>query len=173
MNRRALWPGAGAFLIVLAVTALLVPQPATAQSVGARGAVAVGAEGGGEALHLYYGGELGATYGRAGLLGVGFLGSGNEFSSRLLAITPTLRAWARGGADVFVTAGYGGYRETLDAGPTRSTSVFTGGLSGRIPAGPLRVAVILVGFRGSLGPGESGGKALSVSGIRFAVGVGR
>lgn len=158
-------------LIALAALVPLLPSPAGAQSVEPRMAAAVGAEGVGQGMHLYYGGEAGASYGPAGLTGVGFLGSGNGFDSRLVAVTPGFRAWSRGRADLFVTAGVGGYRETLEGGPSRSTTVFAGGLSGRVPAGPLRVAVVLVGFRGSLGPG-GGGDALRVSGVRFAVGVG-
>lgn len=159
------------FLLPVAL-ALLLPSSGRAQSVDVRAAAAVGAEGLGQTMHLYYGGEVGASYGPASLTAVGFLGRGNDFSSRLVAVTPGFRAWSRGGGDLFVTAGLGRYRETLESGPTRSTGVLAGGVSGRVPVGPLRVAVILVGFRGSLGPGGGGGGALPVSGVRFAVGLG-
>ena len=163
-------PSAAPALFLL--LALLVPGGSEAQSVGVRASVGLGAEGMGQARHLYYGGEVGGVYRSVGLLASGYLGSGNGFSSRLVAATPAFRAWGRGRADLFVTAGGGQYRETLDSGPVRSTMVVAAGFSGRIPAGPVRLAVGFLGFRGSLGPGGDAGSSLSVGGVRFVVGVG-
>ncbi len=141
-------------------------------SPGARAAVLAGALTGDE-MHLFYGGEAGVTYWRAGLFATGFLGSGNDFDSLLIGIGPAFRIVDRGRSDLYVTAGAGSYRETLESGPKRSTTVFTGGLSGRIPAGPVRVAVSLLGWTGSFGGGgEEIGSAISVSGIRLAIGLG-
>lgn len=165
-------PRRSAALVLAASLALLSPAGAAAQHLGVRAGVGLGAEGTGEARHLYYGGELGGVYRGVGLVASAAAGSGNGFSSRLLAATPTVRAWERGRADIFVTAGAGRYREVLDSGPTRSTTVVAGGVSGRIPVGPVRLAVVVLGFRGSLGPGEEGGASVGVGGLRLLVGVG-
>jgi hypothetical protein len=165
-------PKPSAVPALLLFLALLVPGGTQAQSVGLRASVGLGADGMGQTRHLYYGGEAGGIYRSVGLLASGYLGSGNGFSSRLVAATPAFRAWGRGRADLFVTAGAGHYRETLESGPARSTTVMAAGFSGRLPAGPVRLAVGFLGFRGSLGPGEGAGPPLSVVGVRFVVGVG-
>ncbi len=160
-------------LSLLLLLGLLLPAALAAQGPELRAAMLAGADGlGGEEAHLFFGGEAGATFRRGGVLIGGLFGSGNEFTSRLITLTPAFRVWQQGRTDLYLTAGAGQYTETLETGPSRDTLVLTGGLSGRLPLGPMRAALHLTAFTGSFGESTDGASPISVNGLRLAVGLG-
>jgi hypothetical protein len=126
---------------------------------------------GGDGLHAYGGLEGGVLYRRVGLMALGQYGTGNDFSSLILAGGPAVEIVDLGFASLMAYGGVGRYSEELDQGFSRDTGVFYAGLAVRVPVGPFALGATASFWRGEL-DGDEIFFATPIRAHRFSFGVG-
>jgi hypothetical protein len=152
------------------------PVPAAAQDPGVplryRLMALGGASGlGGDGLHAYGGLEVGVLYRRVGLMALGQYGSGNEFTSLLLAGGPAVEIVDLDFASLMAYGGVGRYSEEVDQGFSRDTGVVYAGLAIRVPVGRFAIGATASFWRGEL-DGDEILFATPIRAHRFSFGVG-
>jgi hypothetical protein len=126
---------------------------------------------GGDGVHAYGGLEGGVLYRRVGVLALGQYGTGNDFTSLLLAGGPAVEVVDLGFASLMAYGGYGFYQEELDQGFSRNTGVLYAGLAVRVPVGRFALGATASLWRGEL-DGDEILFATPVRAHRFSFGVG-
>jgi hypothetical protein len=126
---------------------------------------------GGDGIHAYGGLEGGVLYRRVGVLALGQYGTGNDFSSLLLAGGPAVEVVDRGFASLLAYGGLGFYSEALDQGFSRSTGALYAGLAVRVPVGRFALGATFSYWRGEL-DGDDIFFPTPVRAHRFSIGVG-
>jgi hypothetical protein len=160
----------------LLVSAAPLSGQAPIAPTGPFGSVLAGIDGTDPSVHAFGGVGGGYLLHRwGGIEGIGLAGGGASYTSVLLAVGPSLRVVASPRGELRAWGGAGWYREALSGGvdaDPRSLVAGVGGISGRVPLGPLHVAAGVVHWRGRLD--ADGFVARPVAGgWRFMVGVGR
>lgn len=143
------------------------------RAVQLRASLRAGALGlGGEGMHPYGGGEIGALWGRYGVMALGLFGSGSEFDSILLGGGPALEVADLGFASLSVYAGAGWYQEReARSGTARDFLAGLGAASVRAPVGFGSVGMTATLFRGS-SEGGAIESPISATGYRISLGFG-
>jgi hypothetical protein len=126
---------------------------------------------GGDGLHAYGGLEGGVLYRRVGLMALGQYGTGNDFTSLLLAGGPAVEVVDLDFASLLAYGGVGLYSEELDQGFSRDTGVLYVGLAVRVPVGRFALGATASFWRGEL-DGDGILFATPVRAHRFSIGVG-
>lgn len=132
------------------------------------GASGLGSGGG---MHAFAGLEGGFLYGRFGALALTQYGTGNDFTSLLLAGGPAAELYDAGFASLTLYAGGAWYREELDVGFERDMAALYGGLAVRVPLPRGAVGMTVSVWQGSLDePGFA--EAATLRAHRFSFGLG-
>jgi hypothetical protein len=160
----------------LLVSAGPLAGQAPLEPTGPFGALLAGIDGADPSVHAFGGVGGGTMLHRwGGAEGIGLAGRGAGHSSVLLGAGPSLRLVASPRGELRAWAGVGWYREALTGGveaDPRSLVAAVGGLSGRVPLGPVHVAAGIVHWRGRLDADGFVSRPVA-SAWRFMVGVGR
>lgn len=126
---------------------------------------------GSDGLHPYGGLEAGFLYRRVGILALGQYGSGNDFTSILVAGGPAVEVLDLGFASLTVYGGVGRYGEELASGFDRSLGIVYGALSVRVPIGRIDLGATASLWQGKLDD-DAFEAPSTVRAHRFSFGVG-